>query len=526
MPLLPTDPFFTNPFLILQVKAIQDPQRVSFPVANKQSLRQRQDALLAVYEAATRELMQFPGVLAVGLGLKETGGRLSDQLAFRVYVQEKKAPADLAANERIPPNVQGFPTDVLKIYRIQPAADFVERRDMTEYRPLQGGISISSKEMTARTEHGTLGWFARKKSDNSRVLLTNCHVLYPDIVTDDPPTVRTAADKVGQPIYKHVCCCECNVIGSSIIGLKNKFVDCALASINADTPVSLFIHNNQTTHTLRVDGTDTAVVGDVVRKIGARSGYTRGRVIDLGGAAEGAQITLPNGQQTHVRVNQIIIWPADDETYIDDHFGAVAFFNEGDSGSVILDSENKIIGLGFASHYLPNHSLCIANHIGNVLQHLKDNGHEILLEVSPPGGGDAPALSHRGARTLVDLLADCPTTLRTLVEKHRREVFELIEHCRPVTVAWRRGQGPAFAAAVARSNRDPHYRIPAEFGGVRRAELLSRLAAALTENGSEALKNDLALYGPVLIEILQEYKTVRGMTAAFAQTFEPQPMPV
>lgn len=487
----------------------------------KQELIARQDALLAVYQEVSDELMQLPGVQSVGVGLKETGGKLTDQIAFRVYVEEKKDPQTLLAEHYIPATIKGFQTDVLQAFDLRQNEGFVERREIEEHRPLQGGITIMTKAMSevvsilgAKGEVGTLGWFARTKSDNKRVILTNCHVLYPDIEPDPlDPIVRTEVDKLAQPIYKHSCCCECNVIGQTIIGLKNEFVDCGIAYINDDVPWNLFINNKNTTQTLRVDGTAVAAVGDMVRKIGGRSAYTEGIVIDIGAGPKGSEFLMPNGQKTHTRVHQMVIWPANSETYIDDGFGGFAFFNEGDSGSVILDSHNNIVGLGYASHPLPNHSLCIANHIDNVLQHLKDHGHEIILEKSPPGGGDPPVFAIRGVRTLNDLLADCPPLLNELVEKHRREVSDLIEHCRPVTVAWRRKQGPGFAAAMVRSNREPDFRIPREMGGISRRELLETLLRALKKNGSEALRNDLQTHGSAVIAALTQGSTVKSMLA-------------
>ena len=49
----------------------------------------RQEALLAVYEEAKAQLMQYPGVVGVGIGLKERGITLTHEFCFRVYVEEK-----------------------------------------------------------------------------------------------------------------------------------------------------------------------------------------------------------------------------------------------------------------------------------------------------------------------------------------------------------------------------------------------------------------------------------------------------
>src|SRR5438046_1144717 len=132
-------------------------------MASKEELRQRQNALLAVHDAAKAELMKIPGVIGVGIGLKQVDGKMTDQICFRVYVHAKKSAEEVPAAEIIPAQVQGFPTDVLKVYDVRSTAQFVERRDLTEHRPLTGGVAISTKSVTQNQNgFGTLGWFATK----------------------------------------------------------------------------------------------------------------------------------------------------------------------------------------------------------------------------------------------------------------------------------------------------------------------------------------------------------------------------
>ena len=461
-------------------------------MATKAERIQRQNALLAVHDAATAELMQIPGVVGVGIGLKESGGELTDQICFRVYVWEKKSPGEVPAQHRVPARSQGFPTDVLKIYNLKPNEGFVEMRDLSEHRPLTGGVVIFTKTCQ---DGGTLGWFATKVSDGSNVVLTNAHVLWPNLWNGMPPQVLTDPDVLTQPNYSKTCCCEYHVVGQRIIGIKNADVDCAIGSLTEEKPV-LTIGNRSTNRTLRVDGTDVAAVGDPVRKIGARSGYTEGTVIDIGGAA--GTVNLPGGGTTAVRLHQIIVWPdTTNVTYIDDHFGQPAFLNEGDSGSVLIDDQNKIIGLLFSSDpKTQNRTVAFANHIDQVLQALKNNGHEIKLATSPASGnlsGIAAAPSSLPRRSsLQDLVRESEALPAALYRRHRDEVTHLVEHCRPVTVAWHRHHGPAFAAAVNRSHREPAYRIPREINGVSRHALFVTLARVLGEQGSPALRQDFA----------------------------------
>src|SRR3954467_9276949 len=191
-------------------------------MASKEELRQRQNALLAVHDAAKAELEQIPGVIGVGIGLKQIDGKLTDQICFRVYVHAKKEAGEVPADEIIPAQIQGFPTDVLKVYDMQ-SSQFVERRDLSEQRPLTGGIAISTKSVTEKlNSFGTLGWFATKVSDNSNVVLTNKHVLW----GEPPPVgVSTDSDKLSQPLWEKKCCCEYHVVGERLIGIKQPGLD-------------------------------------------------------------------------------------------------------------------------------------------------------------------------------------------------------------------------------------------------------------------------------------------------------------
>ncbi|PWV47023.1 hypothetical protein [Chitinophaga sp. S165] len=66
------------------------------------------------YRDAREKLLQIPGVTSVSLGYKETRKGLTDQFGLRVYVQEKKKPADIPPAEMIPTQINGLITDVVQ----------------------------------------------------------------------------------------------------------------------------------------------------------------------------------------------------------------------------------------------------------------------------------------------------------------------------------------------------------------------------------------------------------------------------
>jgi hypothetical protein len=503
-------------------------------MATKQQRLDRQEELFQVYTAASAELTQTPGVVKFGVGLKQVGGLPTDEICFRVYVQEKDT--DPVVN--VKPVIQGFPTEVVQMYLATygeegPNEETI-KRDETEHRPVKGGISLSTKSVTEENKEegkkaGTLGWFVTTVPGNSTLALTNAHVLWPNLTdTELPDGPLTGSDKLAQPIYDTCCCCEQHVIGQRIVGLKTAQVDCGIASLTEEP--ALIIGNRSTDVTLRVDGWAKAAIGDKVRKIGKRSAYTEGIVIDVGRFPDGTMVSVPTiqGGTSHgrvkTRVHKILIWPTTRPgfvPYFDNHGRQMAFSNEGDSGSVVIDEDNKIIGLIYAGEPTAvSRAVGIACHIDKVMNALNQTlqagnyGYQIELCQSPPPGdnrGIAADFRLPRAATLNDLIRESDALFAALVRRHRDEVTRLIDHCRPVTVAWHRHRGPAFAAAVNRSHREPAYRIPREINGISRPELLVAMARALEQHGSAALQEGLREHGLALIDDLSQADNIRAI---------------
>src|SRR6266516_5161944 len=152
---------------------------------------------------------------------------------------------------------------------------------------------------------GTLGWFGTRESDNAPILLSNQHVLYPIEVIGDK--FVKDGDKVAQPLIQKKSCCETNVIGNTLVGIFDDVVDCAIAKLNDSKKVNLIITNKATPEVLKVKGTAQAVVGTGVKKIGSRSAFTKGIVVDIGAVTiVDEKITLPDGTQVKKRKDQIL----------------------------------------------------------------------------------------------------------------------------------------------------------------------------------------------------------------------------
>ena len=58
------------------------------------------------------ELMAKPHVVGVGIGMKQTGGEITDTPALVVMVDEKVALENLSDDEKIPAELEGVAVDV------------------------------------------------------------------------------------------------------------------------------------------------------------------------------------------------------------------------------------------------------------------------------------------------------------------------------------------------------------------------------------------------------------------------------
>jgi hypothetical protein len=451
-------------------------------------------------------LLAIPGVVHVSVGLKETDGKVTDQLCVRVYVKEKKNRAELTPAELIPPDVNGVPTDVNAMQ------EFEFQDDNARYRPIKGGIQISNRIIElneagtgTQMHRGTLGCIAIDTTDDAPVMLSNWHVLYAtsgrtgDKVYQPPPTSIPPAQLGDLPVRPQD---EVDKIGVLRRKEISSSVDGAIAAIDVSSCChccgihysneipGLSVSNRPPRNT--IVGDERAVSGMVVFKVGKSSGRTEGRVVD----DNFPSFDITADGITHTFTGQIAIQNVDT---------TVPFSLHGDSGSVIINLQNKIVGLLFAAGKkvvvkgTERPFVSLANHISDVFAALKIRipysqdvvviSGETLTDV--PATFEAPIPEpYRALRERLER-NDVTAKLFAIGQRHSEEVAYLVNHCRPVTVAWRRAEGPAILATVMGAVRDGHYRLPAAVKGVTLAELLERMRTVLSQHGSAALSQTM-----------------------------------
>jgi hypothetical protein len=492
----------------------------------------------AKLEEARRVLKRISGVHSVGWGYKEIAGSLTQRLAFRVYVRQKKPLAALSKSDLIPAELFGIPTDVLLVI----GGEKFTCIDTDAHRPLVGGITISPMKLwianggSGEVDFGTLGFFGTINNATSHdryVLLTCNHVLnFQGTVVGDKvyqPQFVTRSGVTGVDPNDPGAIGEIHHMGRNGNGPftysaadggggGSYFVDCASAKIN--TCYSSWCKTNCST---RLENT---ILGLAINSSNAIEGIQRVRKQDLpqGGAYPVTKVGRATGR-TVGNVADVDVQGEDNTTHAkEDNIivihntgpnceGGAIFADHGDSGAVVVNSDRKIIGLlyggdmaigtGKACHIHPVLDLLGITMVSTQNPIAYDGRttaleSQIFFESAGPDLARATALrdeilrSHRGRE------------FRTVVEKHREEVVYLVNHVRPVTVAWHRVHGPDFLAHILHASRYATYSVPREFQGVARDVALARLAEVLKQHGSPALRSGIEAYGDEIAILLAE----------------------
>ncbi len=309
-------------------------------------------------------------VVSVSIACKEIAGRHIETMCYVIHVQKKIAATALDESEIIPAEIAGIPTDVVEIE----TATFLE--DKSQYRPLKAGIQIAPN---TGSWFGTLGCFAISNETGKLVLLSNHHVLYNDSKSD--------GDAVGQPDLTCCACCTCDIIAYNTKGILTKEVDAAFATIGmhqiaddyvisnivrglgeyanpgagdtqlttADAPIYSVAPLKEYHKADQTIVRTTVIPGERVRKVGRTTDRTIGRAVGIDAQA---WVGIPKTEPANFE-HQMYIVPHSTQNNNNE------FAKGGDSGSVIINDLNQVVGLLMASKengdpaYDGNYANCI-----------------------------------------------------------------------------------------------------------------------------------------------------------------------
>lgn len=320
-------------------------------------------------EAAEDSLLKLKNVTGVDVGYKYVDGERTDEVTIRVHVKEKKD--NIAAKDRVPEEINGIKTDVIEMEIVpfvlsQKVEEITANADTNTYPTIKGGVSIGpERSIGGSIFAGTLGVTAKDNTTNNPVLLSNFHVMCVDNswhVGDfmcQPSRIDT-----GTPVTDRV--------GALHRAILSSHVDGAISTLSG-RPSSCSIVDIGT-----VKGTASAVLNSPVRKRGRTTLFTKGFV-----DAINATINVNYGPGIGVKTftNQIGIRS--------DASANPKFSDHGDSGSVVVNADTKIIGLLFAgtnagytyinpiSYVLSELNISICTSRKNIIKEIKNEKLEI-----------------------------------------------------------------------------------------------------------------------------------------------------
>jgi hypothetical protein len=292
-------------------------------------------------------LMALDNVVGVAPSLKMKAGKPTHRWSLTVFVETKLPKAKLSKGSLVPAQVEGVPTDVVEVGKLEPLV-FNGR-----VRPALPGFSIGHHNITA----GTFGCLvhdirrcccrlekedcspSREECPSDYLILSNNHILA-DSNRGKP------GDQILQPGPF-----DGGLFPADGIATLERFEPIVCSSPNGYNLVDAAIARPTFSRNVTASiiglviprGIDQAFVGSLVVKVGRTTQVTVGRVL-----AVNATISVgPYNCGTAVFRHQII---------------TTAMAAGGDSGSLLMDSNLNAIGLLFAGSAL----LTIHNHIADV----------------------------------------------------------------------------------------------------------------------------------------------------------------
>ena len=318
-----------------------------------------------VLGASRNDLLKRANVVATGIGYKETGGEKTSTLCIVCSVKEKMPAANLSAQDLVPTSVDGTPTDV-----VQTGVIYAQQEPTGRFRPAPGGVSVGHVAITA----GTLGCWVTK--NGQKVMLSNNHVLADSNAAEiGDPILQQGPFDQGRFPQDHIANltefvpisfegepspCRfanavisvfnlgCEVINSNTrykvakVQAEDNLVDAAIA-----VPLNPADVKDEILNIGQIQGSVPGELGMSIKKMGRTTGFTTGVI-----------------QQVDVSAN--VQYGAGQIALFTDQLLAGAMSQGGDSGSAVLDENNRLTGLLFAG----SDTTTIINRIENVFSAL------------------------------------------------------------------------------------------------------------------------------------------------------------
>jgi hypothetical protein len=321
-------------------------------------------------------LLSRRGVVGVDIGEKVTAGRRTGQVGIVVTVRRKVPASRLSAADLVPAEIEGIATDVVAddvvLHRALLDAEFPPARGAERHRQVLGGISVgpwrtvvlSPPDVSRPGEYaivGTLGVLATARGPRPNV---TCASYLPLSGTSGPHVTPV----MGLTTFHAACVDDAWAVGDEMVhpsrvdgGNPRDAVGtlCRAALSGSVDGAAVLLSPGRSCRPSIVDigpvtGTALAAKGTVVRKRGRTTGLTTGRV-----ASVDATVLMDYRDGLGVRVLR-------DQIRIEAVGGIMGDY--GDSGSAVVDPDNRVVGLYVAGNTAG--TVAFASPIGKVLDEL------------------------------------------------------------------------------------------------------------------------------------------------------------
>lgn len=311
--------------------------------------------------ANAAQLLNRANVVGVGIGYKVKGERKTNQLSVTVLVEQKVPLAALAATDIIPKYVASYPTDV------------IASGTFTAFEHVQGqgvaapGTSIGHYRITA----GTFGAVVYDSTTDTPLILSNNHVLA------NSSNGRDRRAYIGDPIL-HPGPADGGRLPASLIAQLTRFQPLAFLAANSYQATSLRLTaelaiNETGTPTQTSNLIDAAVAEPVANAmitpeilgIGKVTG-SREAELDLVVQKSGRTTGITQGIILLLNAVVRVSYGSAGTTVFTDQIISDIPSAPGDSGSLVVDSDRRAVGLLFAG----GGDLTVCNRIAQVEQAL------------------------------------------------------------------------------------------------------------------------------------------------------------
>ena len=292
-------------------------------------------------------LLTKSNVVATGIGYKISKGKKTADLSVICSVKEKVAASKLSTRDMVPQTLDGIATDVIATGPIRALLSPTDR-----HRPAPGGVSIGHRDITA----GTLGCLV--KQNGQIMILSNNHVLANsnDANTGDA-ILQPGPHDGGTYPDDHIA----NLAGYVPINFLDSPSQCPLAigSANVLNGIAKLLGSDARLHAVSTQATDNLVDAAIARPL--NDADVSSEILSIGPIAGTAQAELgmavkksgrttafTTGEIQQIDVTVNVQYGAGKVARFTDQLMAGAMSQGGDSGSAVLNNDDRLVGLLFA----------------------------------------------------------------------------------------------------------------------------------------------------------------------------------